>query len=176
MKDNSFEVMADLVKELSALNTNLNKGSDISAATTGGRFIPSTILPKGANTDAYLRYINTLKIITDELNKFGIHLGNNGYSYIIDAVMIIAERNSLDVVLSKDVYPVLAYRYRSTSPSVIEHNIRNAIKTAYIDNETQPGINKMGCFRKRPTNKEFLIYLSEIVWNRTSESYFTNAS
>lgn len=175
-KDNGLDIMADLVRELSVLNTNLSRRTDAAASVKSGSLIAGHTLSRGKDTDVYLRHVNTLKMITDSLKEFGIHLGNNGYSYIIDAVLLIAEKNTLDIVLNKDVYPVLAYRYKTSSPAVIEHNIRNAIKTAYSDNENKPGINKMTCFRKRPTNKEFLIYLAELVWNRASESYCTIAS
>ncbi len=125
--------------------------------------------------ESYSRYLSFMRIVTDVLNDFGIHISNNGYSYIIDSVMVILDLQSRDVRLNNDVYPNVARKYNFSKYTIIEHNIRNAIKSAYRDNEIKPGINKMGIFRKRPTNKRFLLYVADIVSRKMYEEMLTIA-
>ena len=123
-------------------------------------FAPSEKTSKGA----YSQYLLFMKTITGILGEFGIHMSNNGYAFIIDAVMVITDMRSLDIRLNSDVYPYIAYKYEYKRYSSIEHNIRNAIRSAYRDNERHPGTNKMGIFERVPTNKQFLFYVTECVW------------
>ena len=114
--------------------------------------------------EEYSRYVTFMNSITRKLNEFGIHINNNGYSYIIEAVMIIIDMKTLDIILRNDVYPYVALKHDYKRCSAIEHNIRNAIKSACLDYERNPGINNMGIFGKRPTNKQFLLYITECVY------------
>lgn len=143
--------------------------------TENGRFYGWNYLygisPEGITSrEEYERYVVFMKTITDMLNDFGIRISNNGYSFIIDAVMIIFDRRCLDLRLNNDVYPYIAYKYNYRNGSVIEHNIRNAINSAYVDNQKNPGSNRMAIFRKRPTNKEFLFYVTDGVCHKMSEA------
>lgn len=121
------------------------------------------------NKESYSRYIVFMNNITEVLNDFGIHISNNGYSYIIDSVMLIMDLKTLDLRLNSDVYPVIARKYNFERYTTVEHNIRNAIKSACLDNERSPGCNKMGIFGKRPSNKQFLLYVTEYVNRKMCE-------
>ena len=120
----------------------------------------------GSNKEAYSRYVSYMRNITDVLKEFGIHISNNGYSYIIDAVMLIIDQRSMDIKLNNDVYPYVADKYEFSKTSTVEHNIRNAIRSACLDNERTPGINKMSIFGNKPKNKQFLMYVAEVVSRR----------
>ena len=61
--------------------------------------------------ESYSRYALFIRTITRELNAFGIHISNNGYSYIIDSVLLIIDRRSLDLKLNTDIYPAVAAKY-----------------------------------------------------------------
>lgn len=125
--------------------------------------------------EEYSRYVLFMKTITTILNDFGIHISNNGYSYIIDSVMVIMDLRSMDIRLSNDVYPHVARKYDFRKSTTIEHNIRNAIKSACLDYERNPGSNKMGIFGKRPTNKQFLLYVAEAVSRKMCEEMISVA-
>ncbi|MBQ3291770.1 MAG: hypothetical protein IJH43_05290 [Mogibacterium sp.] len=134
-------------------------------------FVPSA----RTNKESYNRYIVFMKAITEVLNDFGIHISNNGYSYIIDSVMLIMDLRTLDLRLKTDVYPVIARKYDFKKYTTIEHNIRNAIKSACLDNERHPGANKMDIFGRRPTNKQFLLYVTEYVSRKMCEEMISLA-
>lgn len=104
--------------------------------------------------------------IRDILSELGIHPNNNGYAYIIESVKIILDLNTLDIQLRNDVYPLIVRKYELNRESTIDHNIRNAIITAYRDYQRDPDSNNMGIFRKCPSNKIFIYYVTENVWHR----------
>lgn len=128
-----------------------------------------------AQKEGYSAYVIFMSSITEILRDFGIHISNNGYSYIIDSVMIIIDLSSMDIKLNNDVYPFIANKYGFKNKTAVEHNIRNAIRSACLDNERNPGTNKMGVFRKRPTNKQFLMYVAEAVSRRMYEEMMSQA-
>ena len=115
---------------------------------------------------SYEKYNSFYIPASNALKEFGIRIDYNGYAYIMEAVKIIIERDTLDVRLSSDIYPVIAKKYHVRKNDCIEHNIRNAINVAYRDNLRRPGCNGMKIFTRKPTNKQFLMYLSDRV--RTS--------
>ena len=112
---------------------------------------------------AYNRYQSFYVPLSDALKDFGIRIEYNGYAYILEAVRIIIERNNLDLSLKTDVYPPIARKYHIRQTDSIEHNIRNAIGAAYRDNIKEPGSNMMGIFHRKPTSKQFLMYLADYV-------------
>lgn len=109
------------------------------------------------------RYTAFYVPISDALKDFGIRIEYNGYAYILEAVRIIVERNTYDVRLKTDVYPPIAAKYHLKNCDTIEHNIRNAVNAAYRESLRDPGANMMGRFHRKPTNKQFLMYLADQV-------------
>lgn len=112
---------------------------------------------------AYEKYQAFYIPVSAALKDFGIRLEYNGYAYILEAVRIIVDRNTFDIRLNTDVYPYIADKYNIRQSSCIEHNIRNAISVAYRDNEKKPGVNRMDIFDRKPTNKQFLMYVADCV-------------
>ena len=119
---------------------------------------------------AYEKYQAFYIPVSEALKDFGIRLEYNGYAYILEAVRIIVDRNTYDIRLKTDVYPHIAAKYNIRQPACIEHNIRNAIGVAYRDNERNPGSNMMNVFERKPTNKQFLMYVADSVRRSMYES------
>ena len=74
----------------------------------------------------------------------------------------------MNINLKNDVYPYVAIKNGVKDPATIEHSIRNALVAAYKLNESDVYCNSeiMGSFGKRPTNKEFLLYMTREVYRR----------
>lgn len=128
-----------------------------------------------ATGEEYGRYFAYMEMIRSILRDFGIRIGNNGYSFIVDAVKIIIDRGDYDLRLKTDIYPVIAGRYHMKNPAAVEHSIRNAINTAYEDYRKDQSVNSMGTFQKRPTNKEFLFFVTDTVSRCMCESLIKTA-
>ena len=125
---------------------------------------------------AHNRYQSFYVPVSDALKDFGINVEYNGYAYILEAVRIIIERNTYDVRLKTDVYPPIVAKYHLKNADCIEHNIRNAVSAAYRDNIRTPGANKMSRFHRKPTTKQFLMFLADYVrhsmYSTSSEELF----
>jgi len=168
-------LLNSIVQELSELNRNISK------AERGGYYPRSGNIyffndknKRSWSVEEHLIYSSFMRAVTDCLKDFGIHINNNGYSYIIEAVKILLDYGSFDVRMINDVYPFIAGKYRLSSYEAIEHRIRNAINSAYKDHIKDPNCNKMGLFRKKPSSKEFIIYVAEKVSRVIHDEVYTS--
>lgn len=138
-----------------------------------GRF--SAFDPSGIRAD-YSRYVVLINTIYSILNDSGISVKSRGYTFLKDAVCIVVDLGSMDVCLTKDVYPLIAKKYGAKALYTIEHNIRNSIDTAYISPEKQKLTKKniMLGFESRPSNKEFILAASQKVQSLLAETVMNN--
>ena len=120
-------------------------------------------IPSGKELAEYCEFLNAG---TDVLNEFGIHLGTNGYSYLIEAIKIIIDRKRYDVRLNSEVYPLIAVKYGLQRNDPVEHSIRNAIDTAYEDHIKDRANSRMAIFPRKPTSKQFIIFAADEVYKR----------
>ena len=142
----------------------------------GGLFMFGSDITAKPSDKEFAAYYEFLNSSTSVLNDFGIHIGTNGYSYLIEALKIIIDRERYDVRMKTDVYPLIAVKHGLKKYDPVEHNIRNAINTAYEDHLKQPGCNRMELFPKRPTNKQFIIYAADEVFKKLCETRLNNLS
>lgn len=170
------EVLSDLVAQLSELSKLIAEEREdypvrMPAFSRASLFGFDLNGPAG-NYDRsdYERYYAYMEIINEKMREFGLHIGNNGYAYILDAVKIILDMNSYDFRLTTDIYPLIAIKYHIRNFSSIEHSMRNAINSAYNDYRRDPSVNSMGCFLRKPTNKMFLVYIADSVQQSMCES------
>ena len=117
-------------------------------------------------SDAYRRYISFITIITHVLEEFDIRKKYNGYAYMVDSVMLIMDQNKLDLRLCDDVYPYIRKKYNLSGIAVVEHSIRNAIKSSYNRYLNGTSNSRMQIFNKKPSNREFLMYVTQEVCRR----------
>lgn len=172
------EALTALIGQLSELNNMLTEAqqgeqTDISGLTSP--FLFGFDIKRDSPGKDYGRYFTYMEIISSTLKEFGIRISNNGYAYISDALKLIIDRNSFDLRLKTDVYPMIAAKHHVRSCTAVEHSIRNAINTAYADNMRRPGINMMGVFDKRPTPKRFLLYVADAVQRSMCETLMRTA-
>jgi hypothetical protein len=135
--------------------------------------LDATVRHSGEEIAEYYEFLNNSTAV---LNEFGIHIGTNGYSYLIDAIKIIIDRERYDVRMKTDVYPLIAMKYGIKRQDPVEHSIRNAINTAYEDNLRNPGCNRMDIFVRKPKSKNFIIYAADEVYKRMCRKAINNIS
>lgn len=159
-------IMAVFMSQLYEVNRHLNNGHlDLTELSNfeSKSFLFGFDIEGSATAEEYRRYYIFLELINNVLREFGIHIGNNGYSYIVDSVKIIIDRKDCDIRLKSDIYPLIAVKYGVRNLDTVEHSIRNAINTAYNDCQRDPNANKMHIFNRRPTNKTFLKFIAQTV-------------
>lgn len=100
------------------------------------------------------------------LKEIGIPSNLNGYSYLVDAIIMIVNSENMDIKVCKEVYPVIAEKYNVSAYSV-ERCIRNAIEIGfnrgnvkYLDELFGYTIEKR---KGKPTNTEFLFGVADYI-------------
>ncbi len=159
------ELLNDLLRQMNELN------NSISTASRRNKYVYNRASylfcrnPRDRiSKEEYRQYVAFSTAVTEILHDYGIDPGLSGYTYIEDAVMIILDLNTFDLRLNNDVYPYIAQKHRLGNIDIVEHNIRNAIKGAYMRNKDEPGSNQMFVFEKNPGNKKFLFHITELVY------------
>lgn len=100
-----------------------------------------------------------MKSIYSLIRKLGITSKYKGYYYVAEAVRLSMEAPDQPMKITKDIYPKLARKYKSTSVNV-EHDIRTIIQVCWISNKE--GIDKIAGYTLsyKPTNSEFIDMLA----------------
>ena len=93
------------------------------------------------------------------IRQMGMTSKYKGYYYVAEAVMLSMELQDYPIKITKDIYPYLAKKFKSTSVN-IEHDIRTVINVCWMANkETMERIAGYP-LRYRPTNSEFVDMLA----------------
>ncbi|MDD7219853.1 MAG: sporulation initiation factor Spo0A C-terminal domain-containing protein [Clostridia bacterium] len=93
------------------------------------------------------------------IRKLGATSKYKGYYYVADAVKLSMNMQERPLKITKDIYPILARKYKST-PSNIEHNIRTLVNLCWV-NHKDVLEEIAGCTMDyKPTNSEFIDILA----------------
>lgn len=104
-----------------------------------------------------------MKNTTEILRKCKITRKYKGYFYLSEAVKIVHEHYDEQIQITKDIYPVIARKYKTTC-TCVEHNIRTVIERCW-DNEKEYMEEIIGCrICKCPSNMEFIDCLVCYIW------------
>ena len=68
------------------------------------------------------------------IRKLGATSKYKGYYYVVDAVEMAQKIYERPVKVTKDIYPVIARKYKST-PSNVEHNIRTLVNLCWMNHK-----------------------------------------
>ena len=106
------------------------------------------------------------RYVEDELKKMGFKEKQIGFTYIVDAVLILMDYSGIPPRVTSEIYPLIAKEH-NTSKEGVERSIRNAIEAAFRNmNPAQLNYyypyqydKKMG----RPTNSDFLINFAKLI-------------
>ncbi len=86
-----------------------------------------------------------------------------GYKYLKDAILMLADDNCECTSFTKNIYPVIAEKYDSTSQN-IEKNIRSAVNKIYEVNSSEELENTLGkspIIYEKPSNVKFITFCAE---------------
>ena len=116
------------------------------------------------NSIKYKETINVEVEVSSLLHDLGIPSHVRGYRYIRDGVMLLYESSSLVNLVTKDVYPIIAKKYDTTTTRV-ERAIRHAIEISWMrgDIKLMEDLfgNSIDFDRSKPTNAEFLTTIAD---------------
>ena len=101
------------------------------------------------------------------IRKLGATSKYKGYYYVAEAVNMAKELQERPMKITKDIYPILARKYKST-PSNVEHNIRTLVNICWINHKEDLELIAGCSMEHKPTNSEFIDILAYYL-NKTEE-------
>ena len=107
---------------------------------------------------------NLERVITGLIHEVGIPAHIKGYTYLRDAIGLCIRDNHFINSITKQLYPTVAERNKTTSPRV-ERAIRHAIEVAW-DRGDEAVLNEIFGYtidtnRGKPTNGEFIALIAD---------------
>ncbi|MBO5666013.1 MAG: sporulation transcription factor Spo0A [Firmicutes bacterium] len=102
--------------------------------------------------------------ITNIIHEVGVPAHIKGYHYLRDAIALVVENMELLGAVTKELYPTIAERNRTT-PSRVERAIRHAIEVAWNRGKIET-INALFGYtiqndKGKPTNSEFIAIIAD---------------
>lgn len=102
--------------------------------------------------------------VTNIIHEIGIPAHIKGYHYLRDAIIMVVNRVELLSAITKELYPSIAAKYRTT-PSRVERAIRHAIEVAWnrgnLDLINSIFGHTVNHERGKPTNSEFIAMVAD---------------
>lgn len=106
------------------------------------------------------------RYIVDELKKMGFKEKQVGFTYIVDAVLILIDYSGTPPHVTSEIYPLIASE-RNTSKEGVERSIRSAIEATFRKmNEAQIKYCYPFAYdqkKGRPSNSDFLLNFSKLI-------------
>lgn len=100
-----------------------------------------------------------MKRVYGLIRRMGATSKYKGYHYVAEAVHMTMEIQERPLKITKDIYPLLAKKFKST-PMNVEHDIRTVVNVCWTSHrETLEEIAGYP-MRYRPTNSEFVDILA----------------
>ena len=149
------------IRRIQALNANYYMLKPMDLSILESRMLE---LFEHSNNIKYKETINVEVEVSSLLHDLGIPSHVRGYRYIRDGVMLLYESTSMVNLVTKDIYPIIAKKYDTTTTRV-ERAIRHAIEISWMrgDIKLMEDLfgNSIDFDRSRPTNAEFLTTIAD---------------
>lgn len=93
------------------------------------------------------------------IRRLGATSKYKGYYFVAEAVRISMEAQERPIKITKDIYPFLAKKFKST-PMNVEHDIRTVINVCWMANKKKMDEIAGYSLSYKPTNSEFVDMLA----------------
>lgn len=102
------------------------------------------------------------------IRRMGITAKYKGYYYVTEAVNMSLEQREKPIRITKDIYPRLARKFKSTTVNV-EHDIRTVVNVCWLNNREMLDEIAGYPLQYKPTNSEFIDMLAYYVFQTEEE-------
>ena len=104
------------------------------------------------------------------IRQMGVTSKYKGYYFVAEAVKLSIEMEGRPIRITKDIYPLLARKFKTTSVN-IEHNIRTVVNVCWAANKEIMDIIAGYHLNYKPTNSEFIDMLAYyLIQNETNSN------
>lgn len=115
-------------------------------------------------TDGRAKEENLEALVTNIIHEVGVPAHIKGYQYLREAIMMVVENIDMINQITKQLYPEIAHKYKTTS-SRVERAIRHAIEVAWGRGKLDIMENIFGytvnANKGKPTNSEFIAMIAD---------------
>lgn len=102
---------------------------------------------------------SAMKNVYKLIRRLGVTSKYKGYYFIAEAVKLSMEQQEYPIKITKDIYPHLAKKFKST-PMNVEHDIRTIINVCWVTNREAMDRIAGYSLSYKPTNSEFVDMLA----------------
>ena len=102
------------------------------------------------------------------IRQLGVTSKYKGYYFLAEAVKLSVEMQGRPIKITKDIYPTLARKFKST-PVNIEHNIRTVLNLCWSSGKETLNAIAGYSLRYKPTNSECINILAYYLSQAESE-------
>lgn len=107
---------------------------------------------------------NLEALVTNIIHEIGVPAHIKGYQYLREAIMMVVENIDMINQITKQLYPEIAHKYKTTS-SRVERAIRHAIEVAWgrgrLDVMEKIFGYTVNASKGKPTNSEFIAMIAD---------------
>lgn len=96
-----------------------------------------------------------MKRVYGLIRKLGVTSKYKGYYFVAEAIHMTMEFQEKPIKITKDIYPYLAKKFKST-PMNVEHDIRTVINVCWETNKERMEQIAGYSLTYKPTNSEFV--------------------
>ena len=119
---------------------------------------------KNTYIEKYNKENNLEALVTNIIHEVGVPAHIKGYQYLRDAIMLVVEDIDILNQITKQLYPEIAKKYKTTS-SRVERAIRHAIEVAWGRGQLETVESIFGytvsASKGKPTNSEFIAMIAD---------------
>ena len=146
LKPQSMPAIVDTIRSFSDKSTSVMPAIEIQ----GGQPIPQPV--------------DLESVVTEFIHELGVPAHIKGYQYIRSAIMMVIEDMELLNYITKQLYPTIAKKYKTTS-SRVERAIRHSIEVAWNRGKPETMDEIFGYTvdtgKGKPTNSEFIAMVAD---------------
>lgn len=147
LKPQSMPAVADAIRSF----------SDVSSEIAAPAIEQISMMPQAKAVDLEA-------IVTEFIHELGVPAHIKGYQYIRSAIMMVVEDMELLNYITKQLYPTIAKKYKTTS-SRVERAIRHSIEVAWSRGKAETMDEIFGYTvdtgKGKPTNSEFIAMVAD---------------
>lgn len=149
LKPQSMPAIADTVRNFAGTANTVAAQKEVS--------VTATVPQKSADLEA---------VVTEFIHELGVPAHIKGYQYIRTAIMMVVEDMDMLNYITKQLYPTIAKKYKTTS-SRVERAIRHSIEVAWSRGKQETMDEIFGYTvdtgKGKPTNSEFIAMVADCI-------------
>lgn len=131
--------------------------------TANNKIISNNSQNNTTDTELYL-------IVAETLSEIGFRFTRRGYLYLRDAVTLVVENSNLIISPAKNLYPLIAKEY-STTTSIVSARIRRIIKRVWEEGDADILKSYFNNINKKPTTTQFIKMISDKIRLKLEKQY-----